>query len=211
MSLDAHSSPLVKLHFIEIESLLRFELSSNRAHEVNILIIVLFFSAVSRPMGPPVNLKILVPAIASGAIIGKGGETIADVQKQTGTRIKMSKANDFYPGTTERVGLIQGPAESVLVVMDFIAEKIIEKPDPAAKPAIDFDNKIPAEREKQVKVIIPNSTAGMIIGKGGSFIKQLKDESGAFIQISQKSKDATLSERVVTIIGKQFLGLILIK
>jgi len=159
--------------------------------------------AVSRPMGPPVNLKILVPAIASGAIIGKGGETIADVQKQTGTRIKMSKANDFYPGTTERVGLIQGPAESVLIVMDFIAEKIIEKPDPAAKPAIDFDNKIPAEREKQVKVIIPNSTAGMIIGKGGSFIKQLKDESGAFIQISQKSKDATLSERVVTIIGEK--------
>jgi len=159
--------------------------------------------AVSRPMGPPVNLKILVPAIASGAIIGKGGETIADVQKQTGTRIKMSKAGDFYPGTTERVGLIQGPAESVLIVMDFIAEKIIEKPDPAAKPAIDFDNKIPAEREKQVKVIIPNSTAGMIIGKGGSFIKQLKDESGAFIQISQKSKDATLSERVVTIIGEK--------
>ena len=58
--------------------------------------------------GPAVNLKILVPAVASGAIIGKGGETIADIQKQTGTRIKMSKANDFYPGTTERVGLLQG-------------------------------------------------------------------------------------------------------
>lgn len=43
----------------------------------------------------------------------------------------------------------------------------------------------------------------MIIGKGGSFIKLLKDESGAFIQISQKSKDATLSERVVTIIGEK--------
>ena len=58
--------------------------------------------------GPAVNLKILVPAVASGAIIGKGGETIADIQKQTGTKIKMSKANDFYPGTTERVGLLQG-------------------------------------------------------------------------------------------------------
>ena len=95
--------------------------------KVIVSVIRVFFTAVSRPMGPPVNLKILVPAIASGAIIGKGGETIADVQKQTGTRIKISKANDFYPGTTERVGLIQGPAESVLVVMDFIAEKIIEK------------------------------------------------------------------------------------
>ena len=79
----------------------------------------------------------------------------------------------------------------------------IFRPDPAAKPAIDFDNKIPAEREKQAKIIVPNSTAGMIIGKGGSFIKLLKDESGAFIQISQKSKDATLSERVVTIIGEK--------
>lgn len=77
----------------------------------------------------------------------------------------------------------------------------MEKPDPTAKPAIDFDNKICAEREKQIKVIVPNSTAGMIIGKGGSFIKQLKDESGAFIQISQKSKETTLPERVVTIIG----------
>ena len=52
------------------------------------------------------------------------------------------------------------------MVMDFITEKIMEKPDPTAKPAIDFDNKICAEREKQIKVIVPNSTAGMIIGNG---------------------------------------------
>lgn len=32
-------------------------------------------------------------------------------------------------------------------------EKIKEKPDPNAKMAIDFDNKQPAEREKQVRVI----------------------------------------------------------
>jgi hypothetical protein len=40
----------------------------------------------------------LVPSIAAGAIIGKGGETIAQVQKESGARVKMSKANDFYPG-----------------------------------------------------------------------------------------------------------------
>ena len=93
-------------------------------------------SSGSLTPGPAVNLKILVPAVASGAIIGKGGETIAEVQKSTGTRIKMSKANDFYPGTTERVGLIQGTNEAVLRVMDFIAQKMVEKPDPTAKPAI---------------------------------------------------------------------------
>lgn len=44
------------------------------------------------------HFKILVPSIASGAIIGKGGETIAQLQKDTNARVKMSKANDFYPG-----------------------------------------------------------------------------------------------------------------
>ncbi len=45
-----------------------------------------------------IYLKVLVPSVAAGAIIGKGGETIAQVQKEVNARIKMSKANDFYPG-----------------------------------------------------------------------------------------------------------------
>lgn len=47
------------------------------------------------------HFKILVPAVAAGAIIGKGGETIAQLQKDAGARVKMSKANDFYPGNYE--------------------------------------------------------------------------------------------------------------
>ena len=44
-------------------------------------------------------MKMLIPSSAAGAIIGKGGDTIAQIQKDTGARIKMSKSNDFYPGT----------------------------------------------------------------------------------------------------------------
>lgn len=148
------------------------------------------------------HFKILVPSVAAGAIIGKGGETIAQLQKEAGARVKMSKANDFYPGTTERVCLITGTVEGILGIHDFIMEKIKEKPDPNAKMAIDFDHKQPAEREKQVKILVPNSTAGMIIGKGGSYIKQIKEESGAYVQISQKSKDHALAERCITVIGE---------
>ncbi|XP_076306219.1 RNA-binding protein Pasilla-like isoform X4 [Tachypleus tridentatus] len=148
------------------------------------------------------HFKILVPSVAAGAIIGKGGETIAQLQKETGARIKMSKANDFYPGTTERVCLITGSLEGITRIHEFITEKIREKPDPNAKIAIDFDHKQPAEREKQVKILVPNSTAGMIIGKGGSYIKQIKEESGAYVQISQKSRDHALAERCITVIGE---------
>lgn len=108
-------------------------------------------------------------------------------------------------------------------MLTFICEKIRDKPDPNAKPAMDFDSKTPAERDKQVKILVPNSTAGMcdakpwaynsnatlpssliagmIIGKGGGFIKQIKEESGSYIQISQKAKDQALQERCITVIG----------
>ncbi|XP_069672886.1 RNA-binding protein Pasilla isoform X2 [Periplaneta americana] len=144
----------------------------------------------------------LVPSVAAGAIIGKGGDTIAQLQKDTGARVKMSKANDFYPGTSERVCLITGNIDAIMAVLIFIMEKIREKPDVNAKQAIDFDNKTSAERDKQVKILVPNSTAGMIIGKGGNYIKQIKEESGSYVQISQKAKDQTLQERCITVIGE---------
>lgn len=56
----------------------------------------------------------------------------------------------------------------------------------------------------QVKILVPNSTAGMIIGKGGNYIKQIKEESGSYVQISQKAKDQTLQERCITVIGKLY-------
>ncbi|XP_015591134.1 RNA-binding protein Nova-1 isoform X5 [Cephus cinctus] len=153
------------------------------------------------------HLKVLVPGVAAGAIIGKGGETIAQLQKDTGARVKMSKSHDFYPGTTERVCLITGSVDAIMAVMDFIMEKIREKPDLTSKTTVDFDSgKTTAERDKQVlnvKILVPNSTAGMIIGKAGNYIKQIKEESGSYVQISQKAKDLSLQERCITVIGEK--------
>ncbi|GJQ78321.1 hypothetical protein Trydic_g22157 [Trypoxylus dichotomus] len=145
------------------------------------------------------HFKVLVPSGAAGAIIGKGGETIAQLQKDTGARLKMSKSHDFYPGTTERVCLITGNVDAILKALDFIMEKIREKPD-LGKPLVESENKM-QDRDKQVKILVPNSTAGMIIGKAGNYIKQIKEDSGAYVQISQKSKDVSLHERCITVIA----------
>ncbi|KAG5866866.1 hypothetical protein JTB14_019407, partial [Gonioctena quinquepunctata] len=144
------------------------------------------------------HFKLLVPSVAAGAIIGKGGETIAQLQKETGARVKMSKSHDFYPGTTERVCLITGSVEAIINVLNFIIEKIREKPD--LTKAGDTESKM-HERERQVKILVPNSTAGMIIGKAGNYIKQIKEASGSYVQISQKAKDVSLQERCITVIG----------
>lgn len=146
-----------------------------------------------------IYLKVLVPSVAAGAIIGKGGETITQIQKDTGANIKMSKSNDYYPGTTERVCLITGSPEAVRTVHNFVMEKIRDKPDQGSRN--ESDGSRHQERHKQVKILVPNSTAGMIIGKAGNYISQIKEDSSAYVQISQKSKEMNLPERCVTVAG----------
>ncbi|KAK8387928.1 hypothetical protein O3P69_020078 [Scylla paramamosain] len=65
------------------------------------------------------HLKILVPSVAAGAIIGKGGETIAQLQKDTTARVKMSKANDFYPAND-----VENSKSACLMIL----AKIVEDP-----------------------------------------------------------------------------------
>ncbi|KAF2974086.1 hypothetical protein EK904_010161 [Melospiza melodia maxima] len=42
-------------------------------------------------------MRVLIPSYAAGSIIGKGGQTIVQLQKETGATIKLSKSKDFYP------------------------------------------------------------------------------------------------------------------
>jgi len=134
------------------------------------------------------SLKVLLPSASAGVIIGKSGETMQRLKKESNCRISMSKPNDYYPGTKERVVLIQGAPDSVMDVISFVDSKQEE----------DFSQKI-GDRSKQIKMLIPNETAGVIIGKGGETIKNLKTEAGlTFLGVSSKE---SLSERIVTIQG----------
>ncbi|CAL8362066.1 unnamed protein product [Merluccius merluccius] len=151
-------------------------------------------------------LKVLIPSYAAGSIIGKGGQTIVQLQKETGATIKLSKSKDFYPGTTERVCLIQGTVEALNGVHDFIAEKVREMPQSSQKTEpvsiLQPQTTVNPDRIKQAKLIVPNSTAGLIIGKGGATVKAVMEQSGAWVQLSQKPEGINLQERVVTISGE---------
>lgn len=117
-----------------------------------------------------------------------------------GNIINFLKKKIVYSGTSERVCLITGSIEAIMTVLEFIMEKIREKPDLTTKLS-ESEAKQAQERDRQIKILVPNSTAGMIIGKAGAYIKQIKEESGSYVQISQKPKDITLQERCITIIG----------
>ncbi|KAG9282162.1 RNA-binding protein Nova-1 isoform X1 [Astyanax mexicanus] len=151
-------------------------------------------------------LKVLIPSYAAGSIIGKGGQTIVQLQKETGATIKLSKSKDFYPGTTERVCLIQGTVEALNGVHNFIAEKVREMPQSSQKSEpvsiLQPQTTVNPDRVKQAKLIVPNSTAGLIIGKGGATVKSVMEQSGAWVQLSQKPEGINLQERVVTVSGE---------
>nr|2ANN_A Chain A, RNA-binding protein Nova-1 [Mus musculus] len=158
------------------------------------------------PLGSQYFLKVLIPSYAAGSIIGKGGQTIVQLQKETGATIKLSKSKDFYPGTTERVCLIQGTIEALNAVHGFIAEKIREMPQNVAKTEpvsiLQPQTTVNPDRANQVKIIVPNSTAGLIIGKGGATVKAIMEQSGAWVQLSQKPDGINLQNRVVTVSGE---------
>jgi RNA-binding protein Nova len=64
----------------------------------------------------------------------------------------MSKANDFYPGSNERVCLITGSLEALANIVHFIGQKIREKPEhQSGSSSRDYDSKTAAERERQMK------------------------------------------------------------
>ena len=142
----------------------------------------------------------------AGAIIGKSGKTISELQAQSKARIKVSQTADFYPGTNERTVLLTGPVHTVLDAQELIWDKVSQFAKPramgrSAPPAEDSDSSSSAAVTG--KVLIPNDAGGLIIGRAGATIKAIQEESGARVQINPKEElDSKISkERVLTISG----------
>ena len=176
-----------------------------------------------------VALKLLVSNSASGYIIGRSGKTVSDLQTKSLARIKLSQGGDYYPGTTDRVCLILGMLSNVSVALQMILIKLHEVhshqrvPTPTKpKTCVVGNSPSPPEDETAstspfvVKILIPSSCCGMMIGLGGSNIKALKDKSPGVTHIQLSPKDdevrpigggmSTLptSERIMTIAGSSY-------
>ncbi|XP_003378981.1 putative KH domain protein [Trichinella spiralis] len=142
-----------------------------------------------------VMIKVLIPRTASGAVIGRNGSHIASLKRKSLLhQLKMSKPSELFP---ERVLLIAGPLSSVVEVIQFTMTKIQEQQAFNTKPD-EFDFKH-ANRSSQVKLVIANSSAGVIIGKAGEEIRVIKEETHAQVKVSSRTQ--SVAERVVTILG----------
>mmetsp|Transcript_14087 Transcript_14087/g.30099 ORF Transcript_14087/g.30099 Transcript_14087/m.30099 type:complete len:581 (+) Transcript_14087:381-2123(+) len=167
-----------------------------------------------------VALKFLVSNSASGLIIGRAGSTISDLQAKSHTRIKLSQGGDYYPGTSDRVCLIQGVQGNASIAVEMVLAKLYElqssqQQAPTVTRSDAASEKVPEEPACTsfiVRLLVPSTCCGMIIGRGGSNIKSLKDKSEvSYIQLSPKEHEIMIggftlstSERIMTITGPNF-------
>ncbi|KAF4368033.1 hypothetical protein CsatB_011340 [Cannabis sativa] len=148
----------------------------------------------SESLERPTYIRFLVSNAAAGSVIGKGGATITEFQSTSGARIQLSRNHEFFPGTTDRIIMISATINEVLKAMELVLAKLL------SEIADEESNEV--DPRTKVRLVVPNSSCGGIIGKGGSTIKSFIEESQAGIKISpQDNNYLGLNDRLVTVTG----------
>eukprot|EP00800_Vazella_pourtalesii_P021593 TRINITY_DN80_c0_g1_i4.p1 TRINITY_DN80_c0_g1~~TRINITY_DN80_c0_g1_i4.p1 ORF type:complete len:390 (-),score=74.83 TRINITY_DN80_c0_g1_i4:88-1257(-) len=147
------------------------------------------------------GIKFLVPDYAAGAIIGKGGKNITEHKEKFGTLVKMSPGKEFFPDTNERVCLIIGDkveTDHTVGCFQHLIQLIRKDSDEFERKRKPQD----ADRKNQIKLLLTNNTAGLIIGKGGETIKSIQEQTATRIMITPY--DPELDERVCSIASDDY-------
>ncbi|XP_034408580.1 poly(rC)-binding protein 3 isoform X2 [Cyclopterus lumpus] len=136
------------------------------------------------------TLRLLMHGKEVGSIIGKKGETVKKMREESGARINISEGS-----CPERIVTITGPTEGIFKAFSMIAQKF-EEDITAAMTNSTVTSKPPVT----LRLVFPGSQCGSLIGKGGSKIKEIRETTGAQVQVAgDMLPDST--ERAVTISG----------
>eukprot|EP00930_Biecheleria_cincta_P000540 TRINITY_DN1011_c0_g1_i1.p1 TRINITY_DN1011_c0_g1~~TRINITY_DN1011_c0_g1_i1.p1 ORF type:complete len:743 (-),score=118.34 TRINITY_DN1011_c0_g1_i1:113-2341(-) len=132
--------------------------------------------------------KFLVPAYIAGAMIGKGGSSIAELEHSTGCQLLLSASSSSFPGTTERILVMGGPTEdSLMKCLKLVLERMRELGRTRGPKIL-------------VKLVTPNSAVSQVIGMGGCNTRHLSQQTGCRIHISPRCSG--IQERLIYIHGR---------
>ncbi|XP_059500363.1 poly(rC)-binding protein 3 isoform X15 [Stegostoma tigrinum] len=136
------------------------------------------------------TIRLLMHGKEVGSIIGKKGETVKKMREESGARINISEGN-----CPERIVTITGPTDAIFKAFAMIAFKFEE----------DIDNSMSnstatSKPPVTLRLVVPASQCGSLIGKGGSKIKEIRESTGAQVQVAGDMLPNS-TERAVTISG----------
>ncbi|KAK3938864.1 hypothetical protein QBC46DRAFT_159591 [Diplogelasinospora grovesii] len=160
------------------------------------------------------SLQIMVPDRTVGLIIGRGGETIRDLQERSGCHINIVGENKSVNGLRP-VNLIGTPAAA-----RHAKELILEIVDSDSRNGNQGSNRPPRNDnfggggggggpggpggpdKINDSIYVPSEAVGMIIGKGGETIREMQNTTGCKINVSQSSGPGEV-EREIGLVGSR--------
>jgi hypothetical protein len=73
--------------------------------------------------------QVAIPDSLIGSILGRGGQTLNELQTQSNTRIRISQRGEYVPGTRNRIVNIRGPtAQSVTMAQLLMSQRMVLPP-----------------------------------------------------------------------------------
>jgi len=161
--------------------------------------------------GRKITIKFLISNSQAGSFIGTGGKAIKEMITVTNCRVNVSGSQETFPGTADRVVLISGNMNGVLVGQQLVWEMLAllaktadsEEKNGEWSPE-NVVNALGTNDDAEVfsKITIPAACGGLILGRGGANIKAIAEESGAKILMTSKDDALFTHERVLTISGE---------
>ncbi|KAK6491707.1 poly(rC)-binding protein 3-like isoform X3 [Huso huso] len=118
------------------------------------------------------------------------GETVKKMREESGARINISEGS-----CPERIVTITGPTDAIFKAFSMIALKFEEDINASMT-----NSTVTSKPPVTLRLVVPGSQCGSLIGKGGSKIKEIRETTGAQVQVAGDMLPNS-TERAVTISG----------
>uniref|UniRef100_UPI00398EC1C1 far upstream element-binding protein 3 isoform X3 n=1 Tax=Pristiophorus japonicus TaxID=55135 RepID=UPI00398EC1C1 len=138
--------------------------------------------------------EIQIPASKVGLVIGKGGETIKQLQERTGVKMIMIQDGPLPTGADKPLR-ITGDPYKVQQAKEMVLEIIRDK-DQGDFRRNEFGSRMGGN---SVDVAVPRFAVGIVIGRNGEMIKKIQNDAGVRIQF--KPDDGVMPDRIAQVMG----------
>ncbi|KTG31561.1 hypothetical protein cypCar_00043340 [Cyprinus carpio] len=121
---------------------------------------------------------------------GMKGESVKKMREESGARINISEGN-----CPERIITLAGPTTAIFKAFSMIIEKLEEDISSSMS-----NSTATSKPPVTLRIVVPASQCGSLIGKGGCKIKEIRESTGAQVQVAGDMLPNS-TERAITIAG----------
>ncbi|XP_063284033.1 far upstream element-binding protein 1 isoform X1 [Pelobates fuscus] len=140
--------------------------------------------------------EIMIPSSKAGLVIGKGGETIKQLQERAGVKMVMIQDGPQNTGSDKPLR-ITGDPYKVQQAKEMVMELIHEQGGGFREVRNEYGSRVGGN--EGIDVPIPRFAVGIVIGRNGEMIKKIQNDAGVRIQF--KPDDGSAPERIAQVSG----------